>query len=37
MDKVELGLRKEFKVLIVFGIVASVGYYYWFKKKKEQK
>lgn len=37
MDKVELGLRKEFKVLIVFGVLASVGYYYWFKKKKDKK
>lgn len=37
MDKVELGLRREFKVLIVFGVLASVGYYYWLKKKKEQK
>ena len=37
MDKVQLGLRREVKVLIVFGIVASVGYYYWLKKKKEQK
>jgi len=37
MDKVELGLRKEVKVLLVFGVLASVGYYFWLKKKKEQK
>jgi hypothetical protein len=25
------------KVLVVFGIAASIGYYYWLKKKKAPK
>jgi hypothetical protein len=37
MNFKELALRREFKVLIVFGIAASIGYYYWLKKKKAPK
>lgn len=33
----ELALRREIQVLVVFGIAASVGYYYWLKKKKAPK
>jgi hypothetical protein len=32
-----LSIRKEVKVLLVFGVVVSVGYYFWLKNKKEVK
>ena len=37
MNFKELALRREVKVLVVFGIAASIGYYYWLKKKKAPK
>jgi hypothetical protein len=37
MKLTELALRREVKVLVVFGIAASIGYYYWLKKKKAPK
>lgn len=37
MNIVKAGLRNEFRAIIVFGVLASVGYYFWLKKKKEQK
>lgn len=29
--------KKEITALVLFGVAASVGYYFWFKKKKEVK
>lgn len=37
MNIVKSGLRNEVRAIIVFGVLASVGYYFWLKKKKEQK
>lgn len=29
--------KKEITALVLFGVVACVGYYFWYKKKKEVK
>lgn len=29
--------KKEITALVLFGVVTSVGYYFWYKKKKEVK
>ena len=36
MNIKELALRTEVKVLVVFGVVVTVGYYFWLKNKKEK-
>jgi len=33
----ELALRTEVKVLVVFGVVATAGYYFWLKNKKAKE
>jgi len=33
----ELALRREIQVLVIFGVLTSVGYYIWLKKKKDKK
>jgi hypothetical protein len=35
--KQQLALRKEVWAILIFGVVTSVGYYMWLKKKKEVK
>lgn len=32
----ELALRREIQVLVVFGLVAGVGYYMYLQKKKNK-
>jgi hypothetical protein len=29
--------KKEITAIVLFGVVVSVGYYFWYKKKKEVK
>lgn len=33
----ELALRTEVKVLVVFGVVVTAGYYFWLKNKKAKE
>jgi len=35
--KQQLAIRKEVLAILIFGVVTSIGYYMWLKKKKEVK
>ena len=36
MDIVKQEFKNEVNVIILFGILASVGYYFWLKNKKSK-